>query len=461
MEFNFNLEGGNFSRAGAASSEIKKILKQLNVDALLIKRIVVALYEAEVNVVAHAYEGVMNVVLDGKSIVVTITDKGPGIPDIAKAMQEGFSTASPEVREMGFGAGMGLPNMKKNCDRLNIESTVNVGTKVTMTKHYLQQHPRQRPFISSFCPAVVRLIQVRFPSLIGHIVRLKQAMDIAAIYVRKKYIDKGIPEKEIGVFYVTQCAAKIAAIKCPVGEESSPVDGVINMDFIYNKILLSINRHKSQVLPRVPEQYHLTPQSIQWTLSGGEASNYPGRCLAIDEIHNVIDILEKLENDELTDIDFLELRACDHSCAGGALAINNRFLTIERLQKRMENYIKYNYISINKMPRYKDFLVKQMQLSGEIPPRSIEKLDEDLSVAFQKMEKITRIMKVLPQIDCGACGTPSCQALAQDVVQGKAKLNQCIFMQKILTREGLLTPEESMELSAKVWGIGKFEKNEE
>ena len=102
-----------------------------------------------------------------------------------------------------------------------------------------------------------------------------------------------------------------------------------------------------------------------------------------------------------------------------------------------------------------------MQLSGEIPPRSIEKLDEDLSVAFQKMEKITRIMKVLPQIDCGACGTPSCQALAQDVVQGKAKLNQCIFMQKILTREGLLTPEESMELSAKVWGNGKFEKNEE
>ena len=135
MEFNFNLEGGNFSRAGTASSEIKKILKQLNVDALLIKRIVVALYEAEVNVVAHAYEGVMNVVLDGKSIVVTITDKGPGIPDIAKAMQEGFSTASPEVREMGFGAGMGLPNMKENCDRLNIESTVNVGTKVTMTTY--------------------------------------------------------------------------------------------------------------------------------------------------------------------------------------------------------------------------------------------------------------------------------------------------------------------------------------
>lgn len=137
MEFNFNLEGGNFSRAGAASSEVKKLLKQLNVVPALIKRIVVALYEAEVNVVAHAWEGIMNVVFDGQSIVVTITDKGPGIPDISLAMQEGYSTASPEVREMGFGAGMGLPNMKKNCDSLNIESTVNVGTKVTMVT-YLQ-----------------------------------------------------------------------------------------------------------------------------------------------------------------------------------------------------------------------------------------------------------------------------------------------------------------------------------
>lgn len=329
------------------------------------------------------------------------------------------------------------------------------------TKHYMELHSHLRPFISSFCPAVVRLIQVRFPSLIPHIIRLKQAMDIAAIYARQKFIDKGIPEEEIGIFYVTQCAAKIAAIKCPVGEEKSPVDGVINMDFIYNKILLSANKHKNHPLDKVPEQYHLTPQSIQWTQSGGEAMNYKGRCLAIDEIHNVIDILEKLENDELTDIDFLELRACDHSCAGGALTINNRFLTIERLQKRMESYINNHYTSINKMPQYKDFLVGQMQLSGDIPPRSIEKLDEDLGIAFQKMEKITRIMKVLPQVDCGACGTPSCEALAQDVVQGKAKLSQCIFMQKILTRDGLLSPEESMELSAKVWGMDKFEKRNE
>ena len=136
MEFNYNIEGGNFSKAGQASSEVKKILKQLNIDAMLIKRIVVALYEAEVNVVAHAYEGVMKVAVNPEYIEVIISDKGPGIPDISLAMQEGYSTASPEVREMGFGAGMGLPNMKKNCDKLEIESNVNEGTKVTMTTYF-------------------------------------------------------------------------------------------------------------------------------------------------------------------------------------------------------------------------------------------------------------------------------------------------------------------------------------
>lgn len=128
MEFTFFIEGGNFSKAGTASSEVKKILKQLNVDSKIIKRTVVSLYEAEVNVVAHAFEGNMNVEIFPDKIVVRIEDKGPGIPDIDKAMEKGFSTATPKVREMGFGAGMGLPNIKKNSDQMNISSQVNIGT---------------------------------------------------------------------------------------------------------------------------------------------------------------------------------------------------------------------------------------------------------------------------------------------------------------------------------------------
>ena len=133
MHFNFEVEGGNFSKAGSASSEIKKILNQLNVDYRIIKRIVVALYEAEVNVVAHAYRGWIDANIDTDKIQLTLTDEGPGIPDIEKAMKPGFSTASAKVREMGFGAGMGLPNIRKNVDEFDLKSEVGKGTKLEFT----------------------------------------------------------------------------------------------------------------------------------------------------------------------------------------------------------------------------------------------------------------------------------------------------------------------------------------
>jgi len=136
MHFEYNVEGGNFTRAGYASSEIKKILKQLNVDMGIIKRTVVACYEAEVNVVAHAYSGTIYVDVSTESIIIRLVDEGPGIPDIDLAMQEGYSTASSKVREMGFGAGMGLPNIKKNADKLEISSEVNKGTTLEITMFF-------------------------------------------------------------------------------------------------------------------------------------------------------------------------------------------------------------------------------------------------------------------------------------------------------------------------------------
>jgi len=136
MEFKYDIEGGNFTKAGNASSSIKKILKQLNVDTKTIKRIVIALYEAEVNVVAHAFSGVITANIDESKINITVADQGPGIADINLAMQEGFSTASSKVREMGFGAGMGLPNMQRNSDKLVITSEVNKGTIVNLTNYF-------------------------------------------------------------------------------------------------------------------------------------------------------------------------------------------------------------------------------------------------------------------------------------------------------------------------------------
>lgn len=135
MRLEFNIASGDFSQAGKASSQIKRVLKQLHISPKVIKRIVIAVYEAEVNVVAHSFGGTIVADIDEDRIAVEVSDAGPGIEDVGLAMKKGFSTASKEVREMGFGAGMGLPNIEKNTDELRIDSSLERGTMVRFSNN--------------------------------------------------------------------------------------------------------------------------------------------------------------------------------------------------------------------------------------------------------------------------------------------------------------------------------------
>jgi len=130
IEGSFHLTGGDFTNAGAASSELKSIMSHLNISPDLVRRAAIATFEAEMNVIIHAVAGVMYYLITPDLIKVVLNDMGPGIPDIEQAMQEGFSTAPDWIREMGWGAGMGLPNMKKNSDEFRVDSVVGEGTTV-------------------------------------------------------------------------------------------------------------------------------------------------------------------------------------------------------------------------------------------------------------------------------------------------------------------------------------------
>ncbi len=132
MHLEYKVEGGDFTNAGYASSQVKKNLKEIGIESAVIKRVVIALYEAEVNIVAHAYRGVINIDIQKSGIEMILKDEGPGIANIDMAMKKGFSTASAAVREMGFGAGMGLPNINDNSDRFSIETEIGLGTKLNI-----------------------------------------------------------------------------------------------------------------------------------------------------------------------------------------------------------------------------------------------------------------------------------------------------------------------------------------
>lgn len=135
LTFNYTISGDDFTRAGEASSNVKSKLKMMGVDNNVIRKVAIAMYEGEINMVIHANGGTITVDISDDNIRVVLKDQGPGIADIDKAMEQGYSTAPAEVRALGFGAGMGLPNMKKYSDNMMIESTVNVGTTVTMDIH--------------------------------------------------------------------------------------------------------------------------------------------------------------------------------------------------------------------------------------------------------------------------------------------------------------------------------------
>ncbi len=132
VKLHYDIDAEDFSSAGEASSGVKKTMKSLGINPAVIKRVAIAMYEAEINAVIHADGGCADVTISPERIEIVISDHGPGIPNIDQAMQEGWSTASETVRELGFGAGMGLPNMKRYTDKMKVESTVGVGTTVTL-----------------------------------------------------------------------------------------------------------------------------------------------------------------------------------------------------------------------------------------------------------------------------------------------------------------------------------------
>ena len=314
------------------------------------------------------------------------------------------------------------------------------------------QTRENKPQISSFCPAIVRLIRSKYPSLAENIIPVKVPHDLAAVYAIDKLAAQGIKREDVGIFYVSPCSAKMAAVKRPLGEERSVVDGLINMKDFYNGIMQVISKDTAPDTASLRE--HLTRDGIVWSLPRGEARHFKQKSMAVDGIHNVVKILERMENEDIPDLDYLELKSCHQGCAGGILLTGNRFLTVERLQKRSKRY-----------PEAKDQMktcencesIKNSLKSEPIQPNFVFALDKDRGKALEKLRKADRIVCQLPGIDCGACGAPNCHALAEDMVQGKAKMTDCVFLQNRYLNEQKINIAKATKNLENTWGKNRFD----
>lgn len=331
---------------------------------------------------------------------------------------------------------------------LVLEVEHGVGVVHQGIRAYIEANRRIQPLISSYCPSVIRLIQVKYPSLTDHIIRIKTPHDISAIYCRKYFEDQGYTPDQVGIFYVTPCAAKIAAVKSPVGERISAFTGVINMDYLYNRVLSTICQESVNIGPaeiRSPEA-----RAIRWSLTRGEVSCSTVRSLAVDGIQQVCNFLEKVEMNQVKNIDFLELKACQEGCPGGILTAGNPFLTVGNMESRAANESMKGDPGISPLHDYEEYLSDKKSLD-RIEPRSMLNLDHEVGVAMTKLETLKNVELLLPGIDCSACGAPTCHAMAEDIALVKGTINQCPFMEILALTRGQSNPENALAHAEDIW----------
>lgn len=318
------------------------------------------------------------------------------------------------------------------------------------TRKLLAGQIRHKPLISSACPAVVKLIQVRFPNLIENIVKLQSPMEIAARIIKDDITkNKNIPIEDIGVFFITPCAAKVTSVKAPYDNEKSAVDGVISIKDIYLKLFDSLGKINH---PESLEQAGF--EGIRWANSGGESLALDtDRFLAVDGIHNVITIFEEVENDRLEDIEFIEALACTGGCLGGPLTVENLYVAKTTMKKFIDEAKEKSDQSEGTQGFDRDIV-----WTGSVEYKPVMKLDLDFIQAMKKLEALEDINKSLPGLDCGACGAPNCRALAEDIVRGHANEADCIFKLKEKIRG---FAEQMRELDARIQPFPGDDKHNE
>ena len=293
------------------------------------------------------------------------------------------------------------------------------------TRQYLKTDGIKLPVISSACPVVVRLIALRFPSLNDNIMHMLPPMEVAATLARQRAKERHpeLADEEIGVCFISPCPAKGSYVKNGFGEHKSGVDVVVSISDMYFALVSKMSREEP-----VESMTESGMVGIGWATSGGEASALLNdEYLAADGIENVIDVLEQIENGIIPQAKFIELDACTAGCVGGVLTVQNPYIAKTKLQSiRRYLPVSKNYLS----PEEQEY-IPEMYLFDELPAyEPITLLSHNIAKSMRMMADIQKLTKTLPGIDCGACGAPSCRALAEDVVKGRASISDCRIREK-------------------------------
>jgi len=339
-----------------------------------------------------------------------------------------YKIAIPSLVLYGqFASKVGINTMLTALKNIGFDEVyeATIGTEIitkVIKEKILKEDKIERPLINSSCPAILRLIQIRFPDLLPNVVDIETPVEITARIAKRDAARRtGLDISEIGVVFISPCTARVTSIRNPLGIEKSYIDAAISMKEIYGDIVRNLNSSEEENISTS------TREAMEWSIIGGQSKAIGvEKYIAVDGINEVIKVLEEIETGRLEDLEFFEGMSCVGGCIGGPLTIENPYIAkakmrgiaqelpcMETCEEQLEQYLRM----------YEEGFIK---LTEPIEPRAIMKLDKDISVSMKKMEMIEEILKYLPGLDCGVCGAPTCRAFAEDIVKGENQKSICI-----------------------------------
>lgn len=295
---------------------------------------------------------------------------------------------------------------------------------IIATEIYLEENHAQYPLISSFCPTVVRLVQVKYPELVDQLLPLLAPREISAREAKKRWSkETGIPADRIGAVYITPCPAKIVSILEHPGMDRSYLDAAVSIADLFPTLASAVVK-VGEGEPDISGGE--TASGLSWSFMGGFPRSLPAEnTLPVAGLRNVMRILDDVEKGRLRRYAFIDCHACPEGCVGGCLTVENPYVArgkAIRLGQRLPAGPAANREVVEQ--RYRE---GAYQMDEPLASRPLRPLASDVSSAIAKMKQRDRILASLPRIDCGACGAPSCQAFAEDVVLGETERELCVF----------------------------------
>jgi hypothetical protein len=306
------------------------------------------------------------------------------------------------------------------------EATLATERASLLLRIYLDRYHGPKPLMTSFCPVVVRLIQLRFPDLMDLVIPIDATLELAikALKTRRSQ-ELGIPKERIGAFYLAACPARITTIHHPYTGGKTHVDGAISISEIYRDLMFAIRKRQRAGTP-APALQRSTGLGMRWGTLWGEVEALGlENAIAVSDMKHLVRVMEEIDNHTLTDIEFVECRACYAGCAGGPLMVDNPYRGRAKIQKLCRVFSKPD--ASNEPWVQAQFEDHRAFFDRRLAPLSMDGLAADRSRAIEKLAERAAILRSLPGIDCGSCGAPNCRALADDIVRGDATLMYCIF----------------------------------